>query len=331
MKILVTGGAGYVGSVLVRNLVKEGFNVRVLDRFIFGKESLSSLNSNKRLEIVDGDIRDLELISKSLNGVDVVIHMAALVGEPACNEDPKVTLEINQKATEQIVKKSKEKGVKRFIFISTCSNYGISKEKEANEESKLSPLSLYAKTKIASEKYVLLKNSKSFSVTVLRLATIFGLSPKMRFNLMVNELARETALNRSFEIRNENAWRPFLHVEDASSAIIKILISSEKKVGGQIFNVVSENVRKKDLIKLARKINPKMKIVISDGGKDDNRDYRVSSKKIRRVLSWKPKISVEEGFREVYKAVKNKKFQNPYGSKFNAWFDKKVFQANFNK
>lgn len=329
MNVLVTGGAGYIGSVLVRNLLNKGFRVRVLDRFMFGGESLLSVIHNSNLEIVKGDVRDYKLVSDSLEGINKVVHLAALVGENACSKNPKVTVEINQEAAKNLVSQASKKNVGNFVLISTCSNYGISKEKEATEKSILSPLSLYAETKIEAEKFALSKVSDKFTVTVLRLATIFGLSPKMRFNLMVNELARETALSGKYDIRNESAWRPFLHVQDASDAIIAILNSSKDKISGEIFNVVSENVQKKDLINLARKLNTGISIEISETGKDDKRDYRVSAQKIQNTISWRPKISVKEGFEEIYNAVKNKMFLNPYEFRYNAWFDDKVFEEKF--
>lgn len=331
MKVLVTGGAGYIGSVLVGNLLGSGFKVRVLDRFMFGGESLLSYINNKNFEVVKGDIRDNEIVESSLEGIEKVVHLAALVSEKGCDENPPVTLEINRDAVKNLTMRAKNAGVKHFIFISTCSNYGISKEKEATEESTLSPLSLYAETKIASEKFVLSNNSSNFTVTVLRLATIFGLSPKMRFNLMVNELARETALNGKFDIRDKNAWRPFLHAQDASEAIVAILNSQKSKISGQIFNVISENVQKQNLIDLAKELNPNIDIQISETGKDDKRDYRVSAEKIQKTLSWKPKITVREGFKEIYDAVKNGMFLDPYEFRYNAWFDDKVFKEKFSK
>lgn len=326
-KILVTGGAGYIGSVLTANLLAKGFKVKVLDRFMFGGESLLSFASNKNLEIFEGDVRDREKLKIAVSDVDSIIHLAALVGEPACRENPKVTKEINLKAAERLASLAKENGTDRFIFVSTCSNYGISKaDEEATEESELNPLSLYAETKIEAEKFILGLASDNFHPTVLRLATIFGLSPKMRFNLMVNEVAREVAVGGKFSVYNKSAWRPFLHVQDASDAFLTVLQSSNNQISGEIFNVVGENIQKAYLMELAKKLNPQLKIEVRESGKDDKRDYRVSAKKIMDKLGWKPKISVKDGFLEIFNAVKNGLFVDPYEFRYNAWFDDKVFK-----
>lgn len=325
-KILVTGGAGYIGSVLTANLLSKGFKVRIFDRFMFGGESLLSSISNKNLEILEGDVRDRDRLKIAVSGVDSIIHLAALVGEPACRENPKVTKEINHKATEGLASLAKENGIDRFIFVSTCSNYGISKANEkATEESELNPLSLYAETKIEAEKFILGLTSANFHPTVLRLATIFGLSPRMRFNLMVNEVAREAAMNGKFSVYNKNAWRPFLHVQDASNAFLTVLQSSSNQISGEIFNVVGENIQKAYLIELAKKLNPQLKIEVRENGKDDKRDYRVSARKIMDKLGWKPRITVKDGFWEIFNAVRNNLFLNPYEFRYNAWFDNKVF------
>lgn len=330
-KILVTGGAGYIGSVLVGVLLNNGFKVRVLDRFMFGGESLLPLINNKNLEIIAGDVRDKKILKKTLNDVFAVIHLAALVGEPACRENPTVTKEINFQATKNLITMSKSFGVSRFIFTSTCSNYGVSSQDEqATEKSKLNPLSLYAKTKIASEEFVLSAKSKSFHPTVLRLATVFGLSPKMRFNLMINLFAKEAAQNGEISIINPEAWRPFVHTLDASFAFLTVLNSPVSKINGKIFNVVSENIQKKDLVAIAKKYNPKIKILIEESSKkDDKRDYKVSSEKFRKITGWRSKVSVEEGFFEIFEAVKNNIFHNTEDFRYNAWFDDKIFLEKY--
>ncbi|MDO8621189.1 MAG: NAD-dependent epimerase/dehydratase [Candidatus Levybacteria bacterium] len=326
-KILVTGGAGYIGSVLTADLLDKGFKVRVFDRFMFGGESLLSFVNNKNLEILKGDVRDSDRLKIAVNGVDSIIHLAALVGEPACRENPKVTKEINHKAAGELASLARENGVERFIFVSTCSNYGISKANEkATEESELNPLSLYAETKIEAEKFILGLTSDNFHPTVLRLATIFGLSPRMRFNLMVNEVARETAVSGKFSIYNKNAWRPFLHVQDVSNAFLTVLQSSNNQISGKIFNVVGENIQKAYLIELAKKFNPQFEIEVNESGKDDKRDYRVSANKIMDKLGWKPRITVKDGFLEIFNAVRNGLFLDPYEFRYNAWFDNKVFK-----
>lgn len=315
----MTGGAGYVGSVVVGNLLSYGYKVSILDRFLFGGESLFSYINNENLQITRGDIRDLEVLKKAVDGMDAVIHLAALVGEPACKKNPKVTRQINFEAAKKLVLESKRAGVKRFIFSSTCSNYGDSPtDRELTEDSKLNPLSLYAETKIATENFILANVSRGFHPTILRLATIFGLSPRMRFDLMVNELAREVALGGRFHVRNKDAWRPFLHTQDISNAAITVLEAPIKKVSGKIFNVVGENIQKRQLIAFANKYPSKIKILFGENGPDDRRNYRVSAQKIRKALGWKPKISIENGFDQIVKVIKQGMFIDPYEFRYNA-------------
>ncbi|HSX40479.1 MAG TPA: SDR family oxidoreductase [Candidatus Saccharimonadales bacterium] len=328
MKILLTGGAGYIGSVLTFDLLQKGHSITVLDRLMFGGESLVPFVEHPKFSLIVGDIRDKTLVNKSLKNIDCVIHLAALVGEPACRENPRTTRQINFEATKQLALLAKREGVRKFIFSSTCSNYGISDvSQEATEETPLNPLSLYSETKIAAEKFILSQKSGKFSPTVLRLATIFGLSPRMRFNLMVNEMARDAVFGKEYSIRNENAWRPFLHVKDAADAIAQILIS--KKKSGDIFNIVSQNVQKKDLVKLLKKVNRKVQVTIDEGGKDDKRDYRVSAQKFKKTFHWKPKFSVENGFMEIYEAVNSGVFVDTQEFRWNGWFDKSVFEEKF--
>jgi len=326
-KILVTGGAGYIGSVLVGDLLSRGYQVRIIDRFMFGGESLLAFIHNKNLEIVYGDIRNEKTLNKVLSGVEDVIHLAALVGEPACKENSQVTKAINFHATQKLVSLAKAKGIKRFLFSSTCSNYGISSaDKEASEDSKLNPLSLYAETKIAAEEVVLSQADKNFHPTVLRLATIFGLSPRMRFNLLVNEFARDTALGGEILVINEKSWRPFLHVRDASQTFLAILSAPLSKIGDQIFNVVGENIQKGQLAAMAKRINPNLKVRLVSKGEGDARDYRVSAKKLQQKLKWRPQYLIEDGFREIIKSIRQGVFSDPYAEKHYLWFDKKVFQ-----
>lgn len=331
-KILVTGGAGYIGSVLVGELLQANYSVIVLDRFLFGGESLLAYIHDKNLSIISGDIRDIKVVRKALQNTDAVIHLAALVGEPACREKPEVTKEINLYGAIKLAKEAKKAGVTRFIMTSTCSNYGVSHgDEEATEESVLHPLSLYAETKIAAEKEILALKSTSFHPTAVRLATIFGLSPKMRFNLMINEFAKEAATNGVVSVINKDAWRPFLHVSDAAQAFIKIISADIPKIDGEIFNVVSENIQKKLVAQLAKKKNPRVSVTMKPGKLDDKRDYRVSAKKIMKKLDFKPEFTVEDGFVEMMDAVRKRMFLDTSEFRYNAWFDEKVFKDSYGK
>jgi len=318
--ILVTGGAGYIGSVVIGQLLAKNYNVRVLDKLLFGGESLLGYIDNPGFELIVGDVRNENVVQKALKDIDVVFHLAALVGDPACKINEKVTREINVDATKYLVNVSRSSGVKQFVFLSTCSNYGVTAVDElATEESSLHPLSLYAETKIESEALVLASKESDFRPIVFRFATIFGLSPRMRFNLLVNEFARETALNGSISIRNKKAWRPYLHVLDASSALLTT-IEQKVELDG-VFNIVGENIQKEQLALMAKEVNPNIRLSIEEGALDDKRDYAVSSEKFRNATGWSSAVSVKDGFVSMVKAVREKVFQDPYEKRYNAWVD----------
>lgn len=328
--ILVTGGAGYIGSVLTGTLLDAGYRVKIYDRLMFGGEGILSYIFNDRFSIDCGDIRDTAAIKKALKGIDIVIHLAALVGEPACRKNPKVTRSINLDSTIKLAQLAKNTGVSKFILSSTCSNYGITEPgMYADESTKLNPLSLYAETKIAAERAILSLKSNSFHPTVLRLATIFGLSPKMRFNLMVNEFAKETALNGKISIVNKDSWRPFLHIKDAAEAFKTAASAEINKIDGEIFNVVGENIQKKYLADLAKKINYKITVSMEQGKLDDLRSYKVSSAKFTNSFSFVPKYTVEDGFKEIMNAVKKGFFIDTNDFRFNGWYDEKIFSVSF--
>lgn len=324
MNILVTGGAGYLGSVLVGKLLQEKHSVRVLDALMFGGESVLPYLYNKNFSFVKGDIRNKNTVLKSLGNIDCVFHLAALVGEPACSVNVALTEQINHESAVSIAKAALKIGIKRFIFTSTCSNYGISSLNElATEESPLNPLSLYATTKIATEKDLMKLSDSNFTVCVLRMATIFGLSPRMRFNLLINEMVREAYVKKRILLYKEEAWRPYAHTEDAADALISILNSDSKKINHEIFNVGTENYQKKGLADLVRKYVPDL-VIDKQGGLPDNRDYKVSFEKIKKVIGFVPKRKVADGIKELFWAVENNIFSNLYDERYSSWINEKV-------
>lgn len=324
MNVLVTGGAGYLGSVLVGKLLQENHSVRVLDVLMFGGESLLPYIYNNNFNFIKGDLRNRDTISKSLLNIDCVFHLAALVGEPACSINAVLTEQINHESAILIAKTAQKMGIQRFIFTSTCSNYGISNLNElATEESPLNPLSLYATTKIATEKDLLKLSDSNFTVCILRMATIFGLSPRMRFNLLINEMVREAYVKKRILLYKEEAWRPYAHTEDAADALINILNSDSKKINHEIFNVGTENYQKKGLVDLVKKYVPDL-IIDRQGGLPDNRDYKVSFEKIKKVIGFIPKRKVADGIEELFWAVKNNVFSNLYDERYSSWINEKV-------
>lgn len=327
IKVLVTGGAGYLGSVLVNKLLEKGYEVTVLDIAMFGAECLLPHLGKQNFKFIKGDIRDKKLLQNILKDkFYAVFHLAALVGEPACEGNPQLAEDINCKATIGLSELAKKSGVKRFIFISSASNYGVSKPNElADEKSPLNPLTLYAKTKVDAEKGILPLSDFNFSVCIVRLAALFGLSPKMRFNLLINELVRDACFGKDMVLYKENSWRPYTHTEDGADAFIAILEADVQAISGQIFNVGTENYKKKDLVTLIKKHITKINI-INKGGEADNRDYKVSFEKIKRMLNFSPKKSVMNGIEELIWAMRNNVFQNPYDEKYSMWIQESMFE-----
>ena len=309
MKILVTGGAGYIGSTLVPILLSSGHSVRVLDNLTHGGKSLLGVWPDLNFEFYEGDVRNEEHVRSALKDIEAVIHLAAIVGDPACARQPEIARATNFDASIQLFNLSKELGVKRFVFASTCSNYGKMKNgsEYVDETSELSPVSLYAETKVAVEKYILdPANSGSLSPTVLRFATAYGVSPRMRFDLTVNEFTMEILTKRKLVIFGEQFWRPYVHIRDISRAILCILESPKEKVQNEVFNVGSttENFQKQQLADMLKSQIPDA--VIEYVHKDeDPRDYRVSFEKINQTIGFKAKHTVGNGIQEVIKLVES--------------------------
>lgn len=326
MNILVTGGAGYLGSVLVPMLLSHGDQVTVADICMFGAEGLLPHVNNKLFHLEVGDIRDKSFVQKVFSqSFDAVIHLSALVGEPACKINPGLTKQINTEATIFLAAEAKKHGVARFIFTSTCSNYGVSSpEAFAVESSPLHPLSLYAETKIAAEDGIFSLGSTSFSVTILRLATLFGLSAKMRFNLLINEMVRDAWHGKDVVLYKEDSWRPFTHTADAARSIMTTLSADQTKVSGAIFNIGTDNLQKKSLVSLVQKHIPTLQ-VIHEGGLPDNRDYRVSFAKASKLLGFMPTMSIEQGIEEIVWALKHHIWSDPYDTKYSDWLKPEYF------
>lgn len=303
MKVLVTGGAGYVGSKLVAKLLEKGYQVRALDSLAFGAGPLPSFQDNQQFEFVCGDFRDSLVVSRSLDGVDGVVHLAAIVtvtGKESVAEQ-KLIRETNYEATCRFVSRCKEKEVKRFVFTSTCSNYGLSDtSKLATEDDSLIPTSPYAVAKVEAEKYILGSADNDFHPTVLRLATVFGPSFKMSYGPMLNSFVREAVVNKSLLVFGPESWRPFVHIDDVVEAILLVLEAPLELVSGEVFNVGANdlNCRKVELAKSIKKYLPETMVEIK-GSQVDPRDYKVSFSKIAKVLNFKVTKGVEDGIREI--------------------------------
>lgn len=319
-KILVTGGAGYIGSVLVRQLLEKGYQVRVLDILKFGGESLLELFNNPNFEFQKGDVRNKEDIANALEGVYAVANLAAIVGDPACAKEPELARETNYEASKSLYKMANEKGVKKFIFASTCSNYGKMANPDLliNEQSELAPVSLYAETKVATEQFLLSQNNNnSCKPTCLRFSTVYGLSSRLRFDLTVNEFTRELAMGRELVIFGEQFWRPYCHVYDLASSVVLVIESAEEKVAFDVFNVgdTNENYTKKMLVEEMKKQMPDAKIKYVEKN-EDPRDYRVSFEKIKRDLNFHISKTVPEGIAQIKKIIQDGFLNNPDDGKY---------------
>ena len=313
--ILVTGGAGYIGSVLTRNLVRLGFKVRVLDSLIFGKNGISDLISNNSIELVIDDIRNQKAVLESIKDIDCIIHLAAIVGDPLCSKVPQAARQINYLGTKNLIDLCKSNGVRRFVFASTCSNYGSSST-IVNEKTVVNPLSLYAETKIMSEQYTLDSKNENFEPCVLRFATAFGISPRMRFDLLLQEFIRDAVIDKKISVYGPDYWRPLIHVDDISNACISTIKSTKESISGEIYNVGdnNQNYTKLELAKMVQKYIPETKIEIQESKKDP-RNYKVSFDKITNKLRFKIAKTVEDGIQEIVDKIQNKQL-DPIDSDF---------------
>ena len=300
--VLVIGGAGYIGSVLSRQLLKGGYRVRVLDSLFFGDAPIRDLLSDPNFEFLRADFRHAESLVKSMRGIDAVIHLAALVGDPACTINGDLTNEINYAATRLLIEVCKGASVNRLVFASTCSVYGAS-DFLMDERSSPNPVSLYAQTKLASERVILQARTSAFHPTVLRLATVFGLSPRPRFDLVVNLLTAKAVQEGKIIIFNNDQWRPFIHVSDVARAFICVLQAPHGLVSGEVFNAGSYGLNY-SLGQVAEKIREQIpKVLIEHGENLDKRNYRVSFDKIHSYLGFTCATGLEVGIEEIRKTI----------------------------
>lgn len=306
MKVLVTGGAGYIGSVLTKLLLDKGYEVKVLDRFFFGKETLDEVAENKNLEVIKGDVRSFEL--NILKGVDIVMDLAALSNDPSGELNPEWTMDINYRGRVRVAKLAKEHGVKRYILASSCSIYGF-QDGLLDETSQTSPLTTYAKANLLSEQETLPLADKEFTVTVLRQATVYGLSPRMRFDLAINGMCLGFYKNGKIPIlRDGSQWRPFVHVKDTSNAFILTMEAEQELVNGEIFNVGS-NDQNVQIFPLAELVAESVGLAFEYEwyGDPDHRSYQVSFDKISEKLKYKSDYTPKEGAKETFEALKEGK------------------------
>jgi len=299
MKVLVIGGAGYIGSILVRQLAAAKKQVRLLDTFLYGKQPISDMQ--KEINIVEADFRNMDITRYCMKGYDAVVHLAAIVGDQACDLDKNLTMDINCKSAIEVAALAKSSGVKKFIFSSTCSVYGTN-ENILSEWSPLNPVSLYAESKIAAEKEIFAMSDDTFKVCIPRFGTIYGVSPRMRFDLVVNVLAAKAVQEKTITIDGGDQWRPFLHVSDAANAICHLLMTKHDGV----FNIGndSENYQISQVGLLIQRETGTNIITCNEN--KDKRNYRVSFQRIALtdfVTQW----TVAKGIKEIVQLVHDQK------------------------
>jgi nucleoside-diphosphate-sugar epimerase len=318
--VLVTGGAGYIGSVLTRQLLNKGYKVRVLDSLMFGGDAMVDFFNYPTFDFIKGDITDKKTVETALNGVFAIAHLASIVGDPACAVNPELTKKTNLEGSKILYEIANKMGVEKFVFSSTCSNYGKMDDSESfvNEESNLSPVSLYATTKVEVETFLLnQEKSNSCKPTCLRFSTVYGISPRMRFDLTVNEFTRELALGKELVIFGEQFWRPYCHVEDLAKSVASVIEAEPSIVSFDVFNVgdTSENYQKQMIVKEIQKQIPDSKVKYVQKN-EDPRDYRVSFEKIKNKLGFSITKKVPDGISQIKAILDNGIIEDPYNKKY---------------
>jgi nucleoside-diphosphate-sugar epimerase len=319
-KILITGGAGYLGSILCRKLIKKGYKVIVLDNLTYGDEGIKDLYKNANFKFLKGDVRNITDVMNAIEGVDAAIHLAAIVGDPACQKNSRKTIEINYLATKSFAEACKFNQVNKFLFASTCSVYGASEkpDNKLKEDSSLNPVSLYAETKLESEKGILSLADENFSPTIFRFATLCGVSPRMRFDLVVNLLTAKALIDKEIQIFGGNQWRPSLEVSDAAEACLKWLELPIEKTREQIFNVGgdSQNYKIIQIGKIIKELIPEVRVEINRQDTDE-RNYRVSFDKASTLLNFKPQKTIEKSILEIINMIRSEEIKSFNEAKYN--------------
>jgi len=317
--VLVTGGAGYIGAPLCEELLAKGMKVRALDVLLHGQRDIADDLRSKGVTFVEGDITDESARAEALQGADAVVHLAAIVGDPACALDPELSEEVNVKASHDLIDQATKAGVRRWIMASTCSNYGRMADPTVpiTEEGELSPVSLYARQKVGVEQRLMTEDFGQMIPTCLRFATVYGVAQRMRFDLTVNEFTRDLWADKDLEVFGEQFWRPYVHVKDAGRGVVAALTADTDVAGKQVFNVgrSGENYRKLDLVEEIGKQTDKGKVSYVKRD-EDPRDYKVSFDKIREVLGFETLMTVPDGIGEILAGLDEDVFGDPFDGRY---------------
>jgi len=307
--ILVTGGAGYVGSALVPALLDAGHNVTVLDLYLYGEEVLNDVRHNPNLREVKGDLRDIEIVNDALYGCDTVIHLACISNDPSYDLDPGLGKSINYDAFRPLVRAAKKAGVDRFIYASSSSVYGIKDEPEVTEDLPLEPLTDYSKFKVLCEKELIEEREPGFVTCTIRPSTVCGYSPRQRLDVVVNILTNHAVNRGRIRVFGGSQKRPNIHINDMVGLYLFLLDQPDEKIDGKVFNAGYENHTLMELAEIVRKVVGK-DLPIDVEPTDDLRSYQVSSEKMRRELGFKPQYSIEDAVRGLVNAFEDGRLSN---------------------
>lgn len=318
-RVVVTGGAGYIGAMVCDELLIAEREVVALDVLMHNQDDVAHGLADRGVEIVHADIRDRAVCEEAFAGADAVVHLAAIVGDPACGRAPELSHEINVAGSETVIAAAHAAGVQRLVFASTCSNYGRMTDPTVpiDENGILAPLSLYAEQKVQIERALLSGSFAPLKVCCVRFATIYGVAPRMRFDLTINEFTRDLHLNRELEVFGERFWRPYLHVSDAARAVRTVLDAPAEHMAGRVYNVgnSAENYRKMDVVEIIRgkTTNGSVRFVERQ---EDPRDYKVSFERVRRELGFETTMTVSDGVTEIIEALDADRFGDPFARRY---------------
>ena len=317
-RVLVIGGAGYIGTVVANYLVQNNYKVKILDNLIYGNDFIQNQKFlSDDIEFIKKDMLNISKNDSIFKNIDAVILLAGLVGDPITKKYPDLSIKINRDGCKSVIDATAAAGIDRFIFISTCSNYGLIDCKDiADENYVLKPVSLYAKLKVEIENYILQK-SGNLCTTILRFATAFGESPRMRFDLTINEFIYELLINKKLLVYDPDTWRPYCHVNDFARLIEKVLRSDKILIKNEIFNAGSDinNFTKRQIVEIISRSIKDCDIMYKEHGVDP-RNYKVDFSKIKKVLNFHPNYNVEDYMSKLVETIKNTKYlsKSTYGN-----------------
>jgi nucleoside-diphosphate-sugar epimerase len=309
-QVLVTGGAGYVGSVLVPKLLAAGHRVKVLDLYLYGDHVLDEVRNHPRLEQIKGDLRDRAALKKSVVGCDAVIHLACVSNDPSFELNPELGRSINYDAFAPLVEVARESGVQRFIYASTSSVYGIKEEDNVSEELPLEPLTDYSKFKALCEDILQKYQSSDFTTVTIRSATVCGYSPRLRLDLTVNILTNHAINRGTITVFGGEQKRPNIHIEDITDLYVDLVTRPHSQIAGKVWNAGYENHRVSEIAEIVRRVVGPERVKVVTSPTDDHRSYHISSQKIRQELGFVARYTIEDAVRDLTAAFRTGKIPN---------------------